>query len=493
MGGATQTDTGATCITFYSDILYIQGYNTNWLVTTQVFRDYSAWYHIVVAMDSTNATANNRLRLYVNGVEVTSFSTRNNLTLNTDYGINQAALHTIGYQSVAFGNTYFDGYMTEVNFVDGQQLTPSSFGSTNTTTGVWQPANYTGTYGTNGFYLNFSDNSAVTTSSNVGIGKDFSGNGNYWTSNNINVTAYSGTPPNNVNYDSMTDVPTLTSATAANYAVMNPIVPTGSNVFGNGNLTITGVATYCNGLSTIALGTGAFYAECTVSTHSAEAWGVYDSTKSAAFNIGAGTAVGCYGIYSGGATLITNGSGGATNSGATPASGDVVQVAWNNGSVWLGKNNTWYDSSFGTTGNPSAGTNATFTGLSTANIFCFVFGNGNAASVLNANFGQRPFSYTAPTGFVALNTYNLPAGTITTSGSFTGNVSTDGPFVYLNGVPTAMTINGNAVTFGTNADHLANGFKVRSSSASYNASGSNTYTISTTGAKFKNAIAQTNP
>ena len=102
-------------------------------------------------------------------------------------------------------------------------------------------------------------------------------------------------------------------------------------------------------------------------------------------------------------------------------------------------------------------------------------------------------SYSAPSGFVALNTYNLPAGSVTTSGSFTGNASTDGPFIYLNGVPAAMTINGNAVTFGTNADHLANGFKVRSSSASYNASGSNTYSITTTGAKFKYANAQTNP
>jgi hypothetical protein len=152
MGGATQTDTGATCITFYNDILYIQGYNTNWLVTTQVFRDYSAWYHIVVAMDSTNSTANNRLRLYVNGVEVTSFSTRNNLTQNTDYGINQAALHTIAYQSVAFGNTYFDGEQTEINFVDGQALTPNSFGTFNSY-GVWQPITYGGSYGTNGFYL----------------------------------------------------------------------------------------------------------------------------------------------------------------------------------------------------------------------------------------------------------------------------------------------------------------------------------------------------
>lgn len=92
-----------------------------------------------------------------------------------------------------------------------------------------------------------------------------------------------------------------------------------------------------------------------------------------------------------------------------------------------------------------------------------------------------------------LNTQNLPAGTVITSGSFTGNASTDGPFVWLNGLPTAMTINGNAVTFGTQVDKLANGFKVRSSSASYNASGTNTYSITTTGAVFKYQDAQPNP
>ena len=123
-----------------------------------------------------------------------------------------------------------------------------------------------------------------------------------------------------------------------------------------------------------------------------------------------------------------------------------------------------------------------------------MWGSAIGTGVSNFNFGQRPFSYTPPTGFVALNTFNLTAGTITTSGSFTGNGSTDGPFVYLNGVPTAMTINGNSVTLGTNADKLANGFKVRSSSSSYNNSGvSNSYTITSTGAKFKYANAQENP
>jgi hypothetical protein len=119
--------------------------------------------------------------------------------------------------------------------------------------------------------------------------------------------------------------------------------------------------------------------------------------------------------------------------------------------------------------------------------------NYYTAPTLNVNFGQQPFSYTPPTGFVRLNAYNISAGTITTSGSFTGNALADGPFIWLNGTPTAMTINGNAVTFGTHADKLANGFKVRTTSTSYNSTGSNTYSVSTTDAQFKYEIAQGNP
>ena len=167
-----------------------------------------------------------------------------------------------------------------------------------------------------------------------------------------------------------------------------------------------------------------------------------------------------------------------------------IAVDVTNTKMWLGKNNVWYNSSGGTTGNPSTGANPTFT-TSMVGLFPTT---GAYANSVNANFGQQPFVYpTLPTGFLPLNTFNIAAGTVTTSGTFTGNLSTDGPFVFLNGTPTAMTINGNAVTFGTQADKLANGFKVRSSSASYNASGSNTYTASTVGAVFKYEDAQANP
>jgi hypothetical protein len=171
----------------------------------------------------------------------------------------------------------------------------------------------------------------------------------------------------------------------------------------------------------------------------------------------------------------------------TFANGDIVGVAYDgtNGNIWFSKNGSWLYS-----GNPSTGATPVAVLDTARNLFFHV---ENYSSSSTANFGQRAFAYTAPSGFKALCTQNLPEGTITTSGTFTGNASADGPFVYLNGVPTAMTINSNAVTFASHADKLSNGFKLRTSSGSYNTAGSNTYSITTTGDKFKYARAQPNP
>jgi hypothetical protein len=161
-GGTTSSDTGSTAIAFGADDkLYVQGYSTNWIVTNAVYRDPSAWYHIVLAMDSTQATGSNRFKLYVNGSEV-SYGTYNNLTQNTNYGINQAASHVLAQSIASFGGNYFDGYMAEVQFVDGYQLTPNSFGTFNSY-GVWQPITYGGSYGTNGFYLPFTNSASGST------------------------------------------------------------------------------------------------------------------------------------------------------------------------------------------------------------------------------------------------------------------------------------------------------------------------------------------
>jgi len=126
---------------------------TTAIVTSAVFRDPSAWYHIVCSVDTTQATAANRMIIYINGVQQTSY-TGSYCAQNTNFTYINVA--TIQQRMGAHTNSgyYFDGYMAEINYVDGQQLTPSSFGAYDNN-GVWQPKKYSGTYGTNGFYLPF--------------------------------------------------------------------------------------------------------------------------------------------------------------------------------------------------------------------------------------------------------------------------------------------------------------------------------------------------
>jgi hypothetical protein len=377
------------------------------LVSTQVFRDPSAWYHIVVAVDTTQATASNRMKMYVNGSQITALATATYPPQNTNFYFNAQYITRIAASDYPSAPNYFDGYIAELNWIDGQQLTPSSFGSTNATTGVWQPARYTGTYGTNGFYLPFTDNSALTTSSNVGLGKDFSGNGNYWVTNNISVTA-------GVTYDSMTDVPTLTSATTANFCVANPLDKQTDIAVAQGNLQISTTAGAGNKQirGSIALpSTGKFYWE-TRNTGSVNNFSMGVTTTTASLSTeGAGDV-----LYN--ENGIINNNGTTTSGFATLALNDIVGVAVDvdANKIYFYKNNTLVNSG-GTTINISAP-------------FAPMFGlydNGNAQSI---TFGQRPFTYTAPSGFVALNTYNLPTSTIVKGNTvfdatlYTGNGST---------------------------------------------------------------------
>ena len=163
--GVTPTD--RTEITFSANAIFIYEQVTTAtisLTTTGLFRDPSAWYHIVVAIDTAQATSTNRVKLYVNGEQITSFSSATYPSLNYNTFVNSTNTHVTGARRYSNGtiNKYFDGYLTEVNLVDGQALTPSDFGETNEDTGVWQPKEYTGTYGTNGFYLPFKPTTQAT-------------------------------------------------------------------------------------------------------------------------------------------------------------------------------------------------------------------------------------------------------------------------------------------------------------------------------------------
>jgi hypothetical protein len=141
-----------------SNQFFWQVYNTGQtgrLITNSVYRDISAWYHVVCVWDTSNATAGDRMRLYINGEQVTSFVTEDQASLNADSNTNNSGTFTIGQDGNGFN--YFNGYMSETYFIDGQALTPTDFGEFDEDSGVWKPIAYTGTYGTNGFFLEFQD------------------------------------------------------------------------------------------------------------------------------------------------------------------------------------------------------------------------------------------------------------------------------------------------------------------------------------------------
>ncbi len=132
-----------------TNTLEFSGPTTTWFTTSAVFRDCSAWMHIVLALDTTQATAGDRIKLYVNGSQVTAFSTSANPSQNADLGINQAAVHGIGAATTPTG--YLSGYLADVHFIDGQALDPSSFTEVSATTGQLIPKSYTGTFTGNSF------------------------------------------------------------------------------------------------------------------------------------------------------------------------------------------------------------------------------------------------------------------------------------------------------------------------------------------------------
>jgi hypothetical protein len=332
---------------------------------------------------------------------------------NIDTYVNSANIHTLSRDNTT---SSFNGYMTEVNFIDGQALTPSSFGETNAQTGVWQPKAYSGSYGTNGFYLNFSDNSNTTAAT---LGKDYSGNGNNWTPNNFSVSAGAGN-------DSLVDTPTPYGVDTGaggnvrgNYCTLNPLKSTKS--VANGNLTFIGASgSYVDSVyATFGVtGSGKYYFETTgflvLGFNSSD---VNPTTDQTTGRLVYHTSLGAF--YNG-STAIQSGL-------ATSSSTDVVGVALNldAGTLAFYKNNT------------QLGTNITISASSTWFPF---FQNANTADG-NVNFGQRPFAYTAPSGFKALCTQNLPTPTIgATSTTQAGDYFN--PVLYTGNRPSTQSISG---------------------------------------------------
>ena len=173
---------------------------TGSLVTTACFRDVTAWYHAVIAVDSTQSTASDRFKLYINGQRITDFTTENYPAQNTNFSWNNDVPHSIAREEYQY-RRYFSGYIADIQNVDGQQLLPTEFGYTEFQTNIWRPKRYEGTYGTNGFWLKLSDNSGTTATT---LGRDYSGNGNNFTPNAVSLS----TSTHHENYSSVLDTPT---------------------------------------------------------------------------------------------------------------------------------------------------------------------------------------------------------------------------------------------------------------------------------------------
>ena len=365
------------------------------VMSNALYRDISSHYHLMVVYDSTQAIASERVRLYVNGVRLTSLSVATYPSQNTACYINTAAQSAyIGARGLLDSVSYLEGYMSEVNFIDGQALTPSYFGKWSQDTGQWQAIKYSGTYGSNGFYLDFKDNSGITA-----LGYDKSGNSNHWTPNNFSLTAGS-------NYDSMDDTPTN------NFATLNILNKGSSLTIASGNLKCSASGIISNQISSSILLTQLTYFEINISISTNGNVLVGVCTPSANPNTETGKDANSWGIFirdnqyqiaiNG---TLTNVS--ASNFTAIGIYGCAIDPI--TGKIWITNNlGQWI-------GNPVAGTGAIISNIIVTSGLLVSIGHGSTGSQSTAfdiNFGQRPFTYTPPEGFNKLCTKNLPTPSI---------------------------------------------------------------------------------
>ena len=374
--------------------------------TNRLFRDVNAWYHIVVAVDTTLSTATDRVKFYVNGVQETSFATDTfGASQNLDTYINSTELQEIGNENSA---QYFDGSMAHVHLTDGTAYDADTFGETDSTSGIWKPKVAPSvTYGTNGFFLKFQDSSS--------LGDDSSGNTNDFTLSGSGKQILD--TPSNV------------------FATLNPLDKgyTSALTLANGNLTTmntSGASDY--GLrSTLGVSSGKWYWE--IKHNAGNTLTIMDIDIRLQINMQGGTPrAGSYGVQrydDNGTNVYTNGTISSNNTAMWGGlvAGDIVGFALDcdNGKLFLSKNGSFKDTS-GNTGVPASGTNPTFSSIDTSKTWTFYtelrsngnndtqcnFGNGYfgttaVSSAENDDAGYGKFEYSPPTGFYALCTKNI--------------------------------------------------------------------------------------
>jgi hypothetical protein len=371
------------------------------LVPTQVTRDNSAWYHYVVAVDTTQGTASNRVKVYINGTQVTSFSTEEYMSQNYDTMVNSSSYaQRVGDR----GGGNFDGCMAHVHLTDGTAYDASTFGETDATTGIWKPITAPSvTYGTNGFFLKFQNSANMDLDSS----------------------------PNNLTF-STSGTLTQTVDTPSNvFTTWNPLENYyQSATLSNGNTTIqTGSSQYSPSSSTLGVSSGKWYWEVEYDALSGGSDVAYVGVLSQ-FATNSTTSLGTnandYGYYVNG-NYYNNNTG--TAYGTTYTTGDIIGVALDldNNKLYFSKNGTWQNSGdpeSGATGtgaisitNPASTTNGAYfpsicDGSSSANAtFKTNFGNGyfgiTAVSSAGSNGNGAIFEFDCPSGYYALNTKNI--------------------------------------------------------------------------------------
>jgi hypothetical protein len=384
---------------------YIGGTRQYYVRTEAIYRDVSAWYHFVVSFDTTQATASNRVKFYVNGELITNFTNSDYPTLNYDDYVNTTNPFVIGYgdNSPAY---YFDGYMAECHFIDGTAKSPTDFGEFDEDSGIWKPIEYTGSYGTNGFYLDFENSGS--------LGADQSGNGNNFTPTNLAST------------DQTTDTPTN------NFATFNPLARNNGNTYTEGNTVYDYSNNFMrNGVATMGVSSGKWYAEFQKSDATTiHLFGVVaDNFVSDGRTVTDTSGNNDYGrghtgtlylqSFNSSQDIYQDGSDTGTNVDFTSTTDDIIMVAFDvdTKKIWFGKNGTWSSS-----GNPATGSNPSHTYSGTGEApFYFSVGTENT-SPIRANFGNPSFSissgntddngygnfeYAPPSGYLALCTQNL--------------------------------------------------------------------------------------
>jgi len=370
-------------------------------VSSGVYRDVSAWYHCVVAVDTTLADADDRVILYINGERV-AIGTQESIPQNFDSRINSAVNHGVGYSGNTSFAYYWDGYQAETVFIDGQQLDPTSFGEFDEDSEIWKPIDVSGlTFGTNGFYLPF-ENSAA-------LGQDDSGNGNNFTVNNL------------TSIDQTTDTPTN------NGVVLNNLYSSSGTGFSEGNLNYTNSpAAWKSALSTIAPNQGKWYVEFKKVSGTYAWFGVTgENLAETISNFWLGSDNGSSGTNIAWGSQSGNVESNGVNLGffgGSMADGTIVGIALDldNDYIYFSKNGTFINS-----GDPTSGASGTggFALPNRVALEAYMIGvSSYSGSVLSCNFGSPSytissgnsdadgygnFEYAVPSGYYALNTKNL--------------------------------------------------------------------------------------